>query len=135
MDAHLAVVESFLALSQALEINPDAYVGVFHPEGEQVEYPNMLTRSTQRRTLEEVLANVRAGRELLHGTKFEQTRLRACPDGTVVVETYWQAYATNDFNQMVRGGRIAAHICMVFEFRDNLIIRQSSYRCYEPFAD
>ncbi|GAA4016406.1 hypothetical protein GCM10022408_32330 [Hymenobacter fastidiosus] len=135
MNDHFTVVKDYLALSQELEVNPAAYVGVLHPDVEQIEYPNLLTRITQHRSFEAILDNVRAGRELLQDARFEQTQLQPGAEGSVLVETYWHATVMDDFSPLVRGSRLAAHLCMVFDFKDDLIVRQRTYRCYEPLAE
>ncbi|RYU81025.1 nuclear transport factor 2 family protein [Hymenobacter persicinus] len=135
MDEHFAVVRSYLALSQALETSPAAYANVFHPQIEQIEYPNLLTKTTQRRTFEAILDNIRAGRELLKSPQFEDIQLVARTDGSVVLETHWHATIMKDFSPMRSGGELAAHFCMIFEFEDGLIIRHRTYRCYELFSE
>jgi ketosteroid isomerase-like protein len=134
MPHHFSVVEAYLTLSQALEIDPAAYAPVLHPDVEQTEYPNLLTKTTQVRSFEAILDNVRAGRELLHEPKFTKTTMQAVTPEAVLLETYWHASVMNDFGLLQRGTRISAQMCMVFEFRDGLIFRQRTYRCYEPFA-
>jgi ketosteroid isomerase-like protein len=135
MNEHLAVVKAYLALSEALETDPAAYAAVFHPEVEQIEYPNLLTKTTQHRSLEAILDNVRAGRELLQAPQFEQTHLQLGADGNVILETAWHAIIMDDFGPMVRGGRLSAHFSMVFTFKDGLIFRQRTYRCYDPLTE
>jgi len=134
MNQHFAVVSAYLALSQALETDPAAYAAVFHPDIEQIEYPNLLTQTTQYRSFGGMLDNMRAGRELLRDAQFEHTTLQAGPDGSVVVETYWHATAMHDFNLLVSGSRVSAQMCMIFEFSGDLVYRLRTYRCYEPFT-
>ncbi|SHI39616.1 SnoaL-like domain-containing protein [Hymenobacter daecheongensis DSM 21074] len=135
MNDHFAVINSYLALSAALEINPAAYATVFHPDIEQIEYPNLLTRTTQHRGFEDILSNIRAGREILHNPQFEQTKMHAGTDDCVVLETRWHATIMNDFGLLVRGGQVSAQFCMIFEFKDGLILRHRTYRCYDPIAE
>jgi ketosteroid isomerase-like protein len=134
MNEHVAVVQAYLALSEALETNLEAYLAVFHPTVVQTEYPNLLTKTTQHRSLEAILDNVRAGRELLRNPRFEHSTLQTGAEGSITLETYWQAECMNDFGPMVRGARISAQMCMIFEFQDGLIVRQRSYRCFEPLG-
>ncbi|GAA3938850.1 hypothetical protein [Hymenobacter algoricola] len=134
MNTHFTVVEAYLRLSQALEIDPAAYGPVLHPEVEQTEYPNLLTKTTQVRSFEAIIDNVRAGRELLLNPQFENTTLQSVTPDSVLLETYWHASVMGNFSLLQRGTRLAAQMSMIFEFKDNLIFRQRTYRCFELLA-
>ncbi|PJJ48318.1 nuclear transport factor 2 family protein [Hymenobacter chitinivorans] len=133
MAEQLQVITNFLSLSESLEIDPASYAEVLHPDVEQVEFPNLLNRSIQRRSFAEILDNIRAGRELLVNPHFELQRAHHCPDGSVVVEAYWRATLTSDIGPLVRGQQLAAQFCMVFELVENKIIKQRTYNCFDPF--
>ncbi|UOQ73215.1 nuclear transport factor 2 family protein [Hymenobacter cellulosilyticus] len=122
-----------MKLSESLEIDPAAYATVLHPDVEQVEFPNMLNRTLQRRSFAEILENIRAGRELLVNPLFELQQMQQCPDGSVVIEAHWQATLANDIGPLVRGQQLAAQFCVVFELKDGLIIKQRNYSCFDPF--
>ena len=38
-----------------------------------------------------------------------------------------------DAGPLKKGQRLAAHFCMIFEFKEGLIHRQRNYDCFEPF--
>ncbi|WP_019946829.1 nuclear transport factor 2 family protein [Hymenobacter aerophilus] len=131
MSSPLAVVEQYFALVDAFETKVAAYAAVLHPEVVQTEYPNGLYKTTQTRSLTGILDNLRLGRELLAQPHFEVHHTRLCDDGSVHVEGQWQATAISDAGPLLRGQRVSAHLCLIFEFRDGLIFRQRRYPCYE----
>ncbi|WP_167856879.1 nuclear transport factor 2 family protein [Hymenobacter aquaticus] len=132
-EQQLHTVTTFLSLSESLETNPEAYAQVLHPEVEQIEYPNLLNKTIQRRSFEEILDNIRAGRELLLNPHFELQQAHASASGEVIVEARWHATLANDIGPLVRGQLLAAQFCMVFELRDDKIIQQRTYNCFDPF--
>ncbi|AII52109.1 nuclear transport factor 2 family protein [Hymenobacter sp. APR13] len=131
MSNPLAVVNEYFALVDAFETDAAAYAAVLHPEVVQTEYPNGLYKTLQTRSLTDILHNLRLGRELLQEPHFEVSHTRLCDDGSVQVEGQWQATATSDLGPLLRGQRIIAHLCLIFEFKDGLIFRQRRYPCYE----
>ncbi|MCB2406455.1 nuclear transport factor 2 family protein [Hymenobacter lucidus] len=133
MSEQLQIITTFLSLSESLETGAEAYAQVLHQDVEQIEYPNLLNRTVQRRSFMEILDNIRAGRELLVNPHFEMHRAHSCPDGTIVVEAHWHATLTHDIGPLVRGQQLAAQFCMVFELKDNKIIQQRTYNCFDPF--
>jgi ketosteroid isomerase-like protein len=131
MNAHFAVLKTYFDLVQAFSTDTDAYAAVLHPDIEQVEYPNLLHKTIQRRSFSDILANLRAGRELLRDPSFEVQSTYTCPDGTIIVEGRWQATTTNDMGLLLRGQRLSAQLCLIFEFQDGKIFRQRRYPCYD----
>jgi len=131
MDAQLDVLQTYFDLVQSLNPDPAAYAAVLHPEVVQTEYPNSLNRSIQRRSFSEIIDNLRLGRELLRDPSFEVQRTTSCTDGSIVVEGVWQATVVSDMRGLLRGQRLASHLCLIFEFKDGKIYRQRRYPCFE----
>ncbi|TGE12612.1 nuclear transport factor 2 family protein [Hymenobacter elongatus] len=133
MSEQLQAVTKFLSLSESLETDPAAYAQVLHPDVEQIEYPNLLNRTLQRRSFQDILDNIRAGRELLVEPHVELHRSQVCADGSVMVEAHWRATITSDIGPLVRGQLLAAQFCMIFELKDGKIIQQRTYNCFDSF--
>jgi ketosteroid isomerase-like protein len=133
MSESLHIITTFLSLSESLEIDPAAYAQVLHPDVEQIEYPNLLNRDIQRRSFADILDNIRAGRELLIDPHFELQRAHSCPDGSIVVEAHWRATLTNDIGPLLRGQQLSAQFCMIFELKDDRIVQQRTYNCFDVF--
>ncbi|OUJ76107.1 nuclear transport factor 2 family protein [Hymenobacter crusticola] len=133
MNDPLAVLEEYFQLIQNFSVDPAAYATVLHPEVEQVEFPNPLFKTTQHRSFNDIITNVRVGRELLRDPSFEVQHTRVYADGSVQVEGRWQATVTNDKLPAVRGQRLSAQLCLIFEFKDGKIYRQRRYPCFDTF--
>ncbi|MBC6991912.1 nuclear transport factor 2 family protein [Hymenobacter sp. BT491] len=131
MSDPIAVVSSYFKLIQDLDNDASAFAAVLHPEVEQTEYPNLLSRNLVRRSYEEILSTLRNGREVLVDSRFEMDRLHSCTDGSVVAEGHWRAQAIIDLGPVVRGQLLVAQLCMVFEFKDGKIYRQRSFHNFE----
>ncbi|TGD77822.1 nuclear transport factor 2 family protein [Hymenobacter wooponensis] len=131
MSEHLSVLQTYFDLVQTFSTDTNAYATVLHPDIEQIEYPNLLHKTIQRRSFADIIANLRAGRELLRDPSFEVQHTQTCPDGSVIVEGRWQATTTNDIGLLLRGQRLSAQLCLIFEFQDGKIHRQRRYPCYD----
>lgn len=129
----LAVINEYLDLVQAFNVDPAAYAKVLHPEVEQVEFPNPLYKTLQRRSFDDIITNLRAGRELLREPSFDVQNTELYSDGSVKLEGCWQATLINDRLPVVRGQRVSAQLCLLFEFKDDKIYRQRRYPCYDVF--
>lgn len=128
----LAVLQQYFDLVHAFSTDRAAYARVLHPEVEQVEYANGLFKERVSRTFDEILANLRLGRELLQKPSFVVHSTHLGANKTVVVEGRWQATALTDAGAAVRGQRLTSDLCLVFEFKDGKIYRQRRYPCFEP---
>lgn len=133
MPAPLDIINTYFALVDSFETDAAAYAAVLHPEVVQTEYPNTIYKTIQQRSFTEIIDNLRIGRELLRDPQFDVSSTQVCADGVVLVEGRWQATVISDVGPLLRGQRVAAQLCLVFEFKDGKIFRQRRYPCYEPF--
>ena len=133
MSEQLDVINAYFDLVQSFNVDPTAYAAVLHPEVEQIEFPNLLNRTIQRRSFDDILDNLRAGRELLRDPSFEVQHTHVSADGVVLVEGEWQATTVSDVRALTRGQRLSSQLCLIFEFKDGKIYRQRRYPCYEQF--
>jgi ketosteroid isomerase-like protein len=56
-------------------------------------------------------------------------------ENTVVCQAEWHAELAKDAGSLRRGQRLHTYSVLIFTFRDDKIIRQEAYDCYEPFED
>lgn len=133
MSEQLDVINAYFDLVQSFNVDPAAYAAVLHPEVEQIEFPNLLNRTIQRRSFDDILDNLRVGRELLRDPSFNVQYTHVSADGVVLVEGEWQATTVSDVRALTRGQRLSSQLCLVFEFKDGKIYRQRRYPCYEQF--
>jgi ketosteroid isomerase-like protein len=103
----------------------------WHPDAEQVELPSVMRPAGHRRGLAEMLDGYRAGANLLLRQDYEVTNV--VDDGErLAVQLRWTATTAMDAGPLPAGTDLVAQVAVFYEFRDGLILRQSSYDCYEP---
>jgi predicted ester cyclase len=103
----------------------------FHPEAEQVEYPSLLRPAGGSRDLAGIIEGARLGRGVIRDQRYD---LHAVVDDgeRLAVQFTWTATLSADVAGMSAGSALVAHVAAFYEFRNGLIVRQSSYDCYEP---
>jgi hypothetical protein len=103
----------------------------WHPDAEQIEYPSLLRPAGHRRPLAELLAAGELGRQVITGQHYD-VRNALEQDDRAAVQLTWTATVVQDLPGVPAGTRLTAHVAAFYEFRDGLVLRQSSYDCYEP---
>jgi ketosteroid isomerase-like protein len=48
------------------------------------------------------------------------------------VQFTWTAVVNTDLGPIRAGTPLVSHVAAFYDFRDGLVLRQSSYDCYEP---
>ncbi len=132
MTQKLDIVHRYFEAVSSFQTSPEVFATILHPDIEQVEFPNAIVRSTQRRTLQDMLAGAQAGKALLAKHRFDIIKVIET-DTEMVVEQIWTGEIGVERGPFRPGQVLTAYICTVFEFRDGLISRQRNYDCYEPF--
>ena len=119
----------YIAISEG--ITPEGLTTFFHPDAEQVEYPSLLRPEGHRRPLEEMQAGAEVGATMIKAQVYDVHRMLEDGD-EVAVQFTWTATLAITLGAMAAGSRLVSHVGAFYEFRDGLILRQSSYDCYEP---
>ncbi|WP_230487013.1 nuclear transport factor 2 family protein [Nocardioides anomalus] len=101
----------------------------WHPDAEQVELPSLVRPLGHRRPWSEMLEAYAAG--FLARQAYEVTDVLADGD-RLAVRLRWTATAATAAGPIPAGAELVAHVAVSYELRDGLILRQSSYDCYEP---
>ena len=111
----------------------DDIAAFFHPDAEQVEYPSLLRPEGHRRGLAEMCEGAAAGARLLADQHFDVRTV--VEDGDqVAVQLTWTATTAADLGPLRAGTSLVSHVAAFYLFRDGLVLRQSSYDCYEPLT-
>lgn len=131
MTAQEKTVLDFLKMLEQ-RTSPAELIDFYHPEIEQTEYPNAVTKNTARRTLNDLKTTSEKGSNLLSEEKYEVKNLLSVGD-TVVLECIWRGTLAIPVGNIPAGGQMTAYFAQVFEFRDGKIYRQRNYDCFEPF--
>ena len=111
----------------------EALTRFWHPDAEQIEFPSVMRPRGHRRSLAEMAAGAELGLQIIRDQHYEV--LTVIEDGDeVAVQLTWTATVATDLGSIPAGTALTAHVAAFYVFRDGLVLRQSSYDCYEPFA-
>jgi ketosteroid isomerase-like protein len=114
-------------------VQGDDLVAFFHPDAEQIEYPSVMRPNGHRRSLEEMRAGAELGATMIQDQHYDVHNVVVDGD-RVAVQLTWSATAAIDLGPIRAGTRLVSHVAAFYDFRDGLVLRQSSYDCYEPIA-
>ena len=104
----------------------------YHPDIEQTEYPNTVTKNAAVRNLEDLKAASVRGKSFLMKQEYEIKNLFSTQN-IVVLEAVWKATVASPVGNIPAGGIMTAYFAQIFEFKDGKIYRQRNYDCFEPF--
>ncbi len=133
MTSYKKIIENYLKLLSDFNLERKEFEAILHPELEQIEYPNALTKSITVSRFEDLMRRMPAGKNLLKEQTF-QIRQYLEKENTAVVEADWGATVRTDLGPFRENQNLKAYFCMIFEFKDNKIYRQKNYDCFEPFG-
>ena len=124
-----------IELMQALEsgVHGEDLRRFFHDEAEQIEYPNLVDPRVGRRGLDGMITASELGAGMLAFQRYDVSRWIENED-TVVCQAEWHAQLAKDAGPLRQGLRLHTYSILIFTFRDDKIIRQEAYDCYEPFS-
>ncbi|MBZ4420556.1 nuclear transport factor 2 family protein [Myxococcus sp. RHSTA-1-4] len=127
-------LDTALRYLQALEAGAtgDALAVFFHPETEQREYPNALSRNGQTRGLRKLLEDAERGKQLLSSQRYA-VRSSLAQGDTVALELDWSGTLAVPLRTLAAGATLRAACGMFLTFKDGRIISQRNYDCFEPF--
>ncbi len=105
----------------------------YHPEVEQKEFPNAITKHTAVRNLADLKKGAEKGRSVITEETYEVVQLHSCGE-TVILEAIWRGILAIQLGSIPAGGTLTAYFAQFFEFKDGMIYRQRNYDCFEPFT-
>jgi hypothetical protein len=127
------LVKKFFHLLQWFSTSENDYKAILHHAMEQTEYPSLMIPKTRQRTFVNVIEGAAAGKKMLAYQHFEPTRFFETTDA-VIAEYTWTGELKVKVGRLKQGQVLKAHICTVFEFKNDKIIRQRNYDCYDPVS-
>ncbi len=104
----------------------------YHPEAEQIEYPNAILKNMAVRNLDEIKESFEKGLKVLSKQQIEIQKLHSCGD-TVILEANWKGTISVPIGSIPVGGQMVAYFAQIYQFKDGKIYRQRNYDCFEPF--
>jgi ketosteroid isomerase-like protein len=125
-----------IELMQALEsgVHGEELRRFFHDDAEQIEYPSLVDPRVGRRGLAGMIAASELGAGMLAFQRYDVSRWIESEE-TVVCQAEWHAGLAKDAGPLRDGQRLHTYSILIFTFRDDKIIRQEAYDCYEPFGN
>lgn len=109
----------------------DDLAAFWHPDAEQIEYPSVMRPTGHRRSLAQMLEGSQLGVKIVRDQHYDVHTVIQQGD-QVAVQLTWAATVAADLGRITAGTTLVAHVAAFYVFRDGLILRQSSYDCYEP---
>lgn len=110
----------------------DELLPFYHPDIEQIEFPNAITRTTAIRNLDDLKVASERGQQVLQKEEYEVTKSYVL-DNTVIIEAIWTGTLAIPIGSIPVGGQMKANFAQFYDFKDGLIIRQRNYDCFQPF--
>jgi SnoaL-like domain len=128
---HQALV---IELMQALEsgVHGEELRRFFNDDAEQIEYPSLVDPRVGRRDLQSMITASELGAGMLAYQRYDVSRWIESQD-TIVCQAEWHAELAKDAGTLRKGQRLHTYSVLIFTFRDDKIIQQDAYDCYEPF--
>ncbi len=105
----------------------------YHPDVQQTEFPNAVTKNLTVRSLDDLKAASERGKKVLQREEYEVLRWFAF-ENTAIIEAIWTGTLAIPLGNIPVGGQMKAYFAQFYEFEDGKIIRQRNYDCFEPFA-
>jgi ketosteroid isomerase-like protein len=130
-ESKLALARRYLA---ALErgVVGDELAAFFAPDVVQEEFPNRLMPNGARRDLAALIEGAERGQTVISAQRFEVTNAIAHGD-RVALEVRWTGTLAVPVGSLSDGDEMRARFAVFLEYRDDKIIRQRNYDCYEPW--
>ncbi len=124
-------VRDFLAAIGAGRPAEDV-LAFYHPDAEQVEFPNQLVRAGAVRDLAALREAWTRGAAVIREQSYDLRRA-VVMDDVVACEVTWRATLAIPIGTLPAGGQMVAHFAQFFEFEGTRIRRHRTYDCFEPF--
>ena len=104
----------------------------YHPEIEQIEFPNAVVKNIILRNLKDLKDASERGQKIISKEEYEIKALYSF-NNIVILEAIWKGTVSVPVGNISAGEKITAYFAQFFEFKDNKIYRQRNYDCFEPF--
>ncbi len=98
----------------------------------QIEYPNLLTKKIIERNFNEIKDASISGKKVISHQKYEIVKSFSIGD-TVIIEAIWSGKLSIPLGKLNAGDEMKAYFAQFFEFKNNKIVKQRNYDCFENF--
>lgn len=104
----------------------------FHPEIEQREFPNSVTKNLAIRNLHALKEASDRGQKVMTKERYEILKSYSIGD-TVIIECIFRGTLAIPLGTIPAGGDMVAYFAQFYDFKDGKIYRWRNYDCFEPF--
>lgn len=125
------IAEQFIKRLQSRN-SAEELIQFYHEDIEQIEFPNTLTKNKTIRNLEDLKLASERGKKVLQKEEYEILKSYSF-DNTVIIEALWTGTLAIPLGNIPVGGQMRAYFAQFYEFKDEKIIKQRNYDCFEPF--
>jgi ketosteroid isomerase-like protein len=127
---YVEIATAYLAALQRGD--SEAAIGYFSDDVVQQEFPNRLVPGGATRDLAALREAAARGKKVLAGEEYQL--LSAIAEGKcVAMEVQWIGTLAVPFGTIPQGGQLRARFAIFLEFREDKIVRQHNYDCFEPW--
>jgi ketosteroid isomerase-like protein len=105
----------------------------FHPDMEQTEFPNAVTKTKTVRTMRDSKSTADKGSKILAKERYEIINTYTIGN-KVIIEAEWTGTLAIPVGNIPAGGEMKAYFAQFYEFEGDKIFRIRNYDCFEPFA-
>jgi ketosteroid isomerase-like protein len=105
---------------------------LFAPEAIVEQLPNRIYPQGLRADVSQIAAAFEKGRKLFSRQTYEITN-HVVSGNAVALEVLWTGTLAISFGSLTAGSQMRCHSAMFLEFRDEKIISQRNYDCFEPW--
>ena len=125
------IAEQFIKTLQNRK-SAEELIPFYHEDIEQIEFPNTLTKNKTLRNLEDLKLASERGKKVLQKEEYQIIKSYSF-ENTVILELLWTGTLAIPIGNIPVGGQMKANFAQFYEFKDNKIIKQRNYDCFEPF--
>jgi ketosteroid isomerase-like protein len=104
----------------------------YHPDIEQIEFPNAITKATAFRNLAALKEGSEKGAVIMSEETYDVKKLYSIGE-IVILEATWKGTLSIPIGNIPQGGQMTANFAQFYEFKDGKIYRQRNYDCFDPF--
>lgn len=127
---YVEIAQAYLSALQRGD--SEAALGYFADDVMQQEFPNRLVPGGATRDLTALREAAARGKKVLAGEQYQL--LSAIAEGNrVALEVQWIGTLSVPSGTVPSGGQLRARIAIFLEFRDDKIVRQHNYDCFEAW--
>lgn len=104
----------------------------YDPNATQIELPNLLKKNGDHRTVTDLKRDFAKGAQILRSESYEILSIVEDKD-RVSVEVLWCGTLAIPIKSLHEGDQMKAHSAIFFDFKNDLIVHQKNYDCFEAF--